>query len=472
MPPSAGSLPCKHDHLQLDFSPHAKDVGFCREPLERRTAAAGGRSKSWDEILFPGPLVLPGDALTLDPQYPPQSVLSWERSKWRNKITPQRKTIYVSPPPELDPRLSRFLPSWLVSSPLRGKRRVASRGSGDKPPTAEQIRSYLEAFYHPLPVKLLPDEVRFVPWSDNTQKKVMSTPEYIGLQIGDSVTRITTRPCPDKAFLRQLDLKNILDAALAAVPKDAYALVMMIDHDMFEDEDDDFCCGRAYGGSRVCVVSSTRYHVSLDDMAGVRRDHAWPFSHCEAYMEEIREDAEEDIESDPPKPKRRKRETIYVPPKRVVEAKNHPMGHVIQASVAADSIRAHGDKMTIRNSEGLWLVGLVRTVSHELGHCFCLDHCIYYACYMQGTASIVEDVRQPLYPCLVCEAKLLHAIRELKGDEGEKFEPVQWQIERHTALAEFCKPWEDVAEFAGYRCWLEKRVEMLEVAKERSGDES
>jgi archaemetzincin len=32
-----------------------------------------------------------------------------------------------------------------------------------------------------------------------------------------------------------------------------------------------------------------------------------------------------------------------------------------------------------------------------LGHCFGIAHCVYYACSMQGTASIIENSKQPLY---------------------------------------------------------------------------
>jgi hypothetical protein len=57
----------------------------------------------------------------------------------------------------------------------------------------------------------------------------------------------------------------------------------------------------------------------------------------------------------------------------------------------------------------LWLGGVCRTASHELGHCFGIDHCVYCACAMQGSASLAEDARQPIYFCPLDLAKLLHA---------------------------------------------------------------
>src|ERR1700761_7578790 len=98
------------------------------------------------------------------------------------------------------------------------------------------------------------------------------------------VVRIRTRPCPDQAFQRQLNLNDPLDACISALPGDAFSLLLLLtDQDLYEDEEDDFCCGRAYGGSRIAVVSSARYHPILDGTQNVERKHAWPASHCAAY---------------------------------------------------------------------------------------------------------------------------------------------------------------------------------------------
>ncbi|KKK21191.1 hypothetical protein ARAM_004674 [Aspergillus rambellii] len=83
----------------------------------------------------------------------------------------------------------------------------------------------------------------------------------------------------------QLNLDDLLDAAISILPSDAYALCMMVDDDLYEDEEDTFVCGRAYGGSRVAVVSSARYNPVLDAAQSVEREHAWPASHCKSYLE-------------------------------------------------------------------------------------------------------------------------------------------------------------------------------------------
>lgn len=87
--------------------------------------------------------------------------------------------------------------------------------------------------------------------------------------------------------------------------------------DLYEEEDDLFCMGRAWGASRVGIFSFRRYDPRFPGGAG-------------------------------------------------------PLAR------AADRAAA----MTYRAS---------KTLTHELGHCFLLDHCIVYECLMNGTANLAED---------------------------------------------------------------------------------
>ena len=450
---------CSHKHPQLHVSPHAADAGFVRPPLTKRQAAtttsgrAGNGSAvakhSRQEHLFPGPLVLPDDGLAIDPKESPQSLRSWVNEKHRNPVTSRRKTIYVAPTPELDKALHPTAGKWTLPSvlpaPLKG---------GCNPPDSEQVRQYLEAFYHPLPVKILPDEVRLVPWTEGKPTKSSKQPQYIGLQIGKDITRITTRPCPDQAFPQQLNLNDILDAAIESLPADAYALVLLTNHDLYEDDDDDFCCGRAYGGSRVAVVSSARYHPLLDASASIEREHMWPASHCEAYVRRVCNDNDAQAAADP-HPKRRKTAPPVGFPAKSSPAE--PFAAVIAAGLAAPAPTA--------SLTGLWLSRVARTAAHEVGHCFCLAHCAYYACVMQGTAGIAEDVRQPPYLCLVCLPKLMRAVGDVeKGVDGGEL-----VVGRYRALAGFCAKWKRVGMFAAFGCWLERRIEVLEGGSSAAG---
>ena len=84
-----------------------------------------------------------------------------------------------------------------------------------------------------------------------------------------------------------------------------------------------------------------------------------------------------------------------------------------------------------------------------------MDHCVYYACVMQATASLPEDVRQPPYLCPVDLAKMLRATG---ADEGERYE----------ALLAFCGRHEGGAAgwFTAFQAWILGRLRELKVEKE------
>ena len=98
-------------------------------------------------------------------------------------------------------------------------------------------------------VRLLPAELlRFTRWDDadpkSAKEKVNSNdPKYIGLTTSTETIGIRTGPSKDGIFKGQLNLDDLLDTAISVLPDDAYALLMLVEHDLFEDEDDDFCCG-------------------------------------------------------------------------------------------------------------------------------------------------------------------------------------------------------------------------------------
>ncbi|TKA66139.1 hypothetical protein B0A55_09792 [Friedmanniomyces simplex] len=105
-------------------------------------------------------------------------------------------------------------------------------------------------------------------------------------------------------------------------------------------------------------------------------------------------------------------------------------------------------KQSRRHLELLWLSRVCKTASHELGHCFGIDHCTYYACVMQGTAGLSEDARQPPYVCPVDTAKLLTATG---ADE------MDWL----RALLNFCERFGEDALFAAFAAWLRMRLAEL-----------
>ncbi|POS78680.1 hypothetical protein DHEL01_v202923 [Diaporthe helianthi] len=478
---------CLHGDLTFQVSQHADEAGFQPEDWRRRRAATvpcgrappknrapskpsgistfQGQDDSSLDLLFPAPLVLPGDDLALDPTCPPQSLASWLRGKHRNKFTADRKTLYVADVPAF----SQDVPTtegWARPN-LVGPKGVKKAKAIDPDhltrPNQDDIMEYVEAFYHGIPVKTFTETLEFTTWEPVQKRRAKkdATSSFVGLRCGSSCTRIRTRPCPDGTFAQQLNLDDILDAAIAALPDDAYALLLLTSHDLYEDDDDDFCCGRAYGGSRVAVVSSARYNPALllssrDD--SIDLDHTWPASHCMSYVARLCGSATA------PRGKKRRLgeqedESAVSPLHDAVCASNYSSG---VAAAAADHLNTNSAL------SGLWLCLLARTASHELGHCLGIAHCVYYACVMQGTAGMAEDCRQPPYPCPVCLKKLTHAVREATEAMSSSsslspagFDEMGHVISNYQALARFCDKWKQVGMFAGYKAWLDNLTSQL-----------
>jgi archaemetzincin len=438
---------------------------------------------------YPAPLVLPGDDLALDPHYPPQSLRTWLRGRDRNKVTPERRTVYVVAPPGAGDDVE-FVSGW--GRPRTG----GGEGEGDVSlPDVSDVIRYLQAFYHGLPVKLLPESgLKFASWDDDSAPEPASkragermgtatskakskakpsrpkatTPPFIALNTTTESIRIRTRSLPTTApFPAQLNLNDLLDAAIALLPDDAYALLLLVEQDLYEDEDDEFVCGRAYGGSRVAVVSCARYAPALDAMQGVDRAHAWPASCCAAYIAEQCADGE----SQTPAKSRGGRglgsksrdgghSEVELPHLAHPDDAHHdsPMHAAISAHLSLPDVGGPEPSSPAAAPTGLWLSRVCKTASHELGHCFGIDHCAYYACVMQGSASLAEDARQPPYACPVDEGKLGRAVAEAAGGrEGEEWMGV-WGRERRERLRGFCGEMErrrgESHLFAALRGWL------------------
>ncbi|KAK5119854.1 hypothetical protein LTR85_007180 [Meristemomyces frigidus] len=450
---------CEHQTLCFEVSRHAIEAGYSQPTLPKRLAAAqpSGRAPSSTrsragerdgdasqpplDSTFAAPLVLPGDELAWNPKYPPQSLRSWTGAKYRNPVTSQRRTIYVVPPPKVDESVA-FVSSW--AQPTGVKDRVTA-------PAMEEVLAYLQAFYHGLEVKLMrTSDLHFDTWDKRARTKRTQPHNLaaVSLEIGSEAVRIRTRPSHDGVFSGQLNLNDLLDVAMSILPEDAYALVMLVDHDLYEDEEDDFCCGRAYGGSRVAVVSMARYHPLLDRRQGVKREHAWPASHCKTYIDRCCNEESAKVQ---PKKRQRKGAITAEDTAHRKESPETAIGDAV-AAYRSHSTEA-GDKTMDALLSALWLGRVCKTASHELGHCFGLDHCVYYACIMQGTAGLSEDARQPPYLCPVDMAKLLKATGVSEREWVE-------------AMLGFCERYEEAEGdglFAAFAAWLRVRFRQTEV---------
>ena len=440
---SQGANSCQHQDLCFEPSIHAEEAGY-RRPTAQQRATAAGKAKNgatdMSDSIFPAPLLLPGDDLSADPRHPPQSLRSWVREKDRNEVTNTRNVIYVAGQPQTAAEVG-FICDW--ENPITD--RIDDSVNAATPPSHKDVAEYLRAFYHGIQLKSLPAETfLFTIWEDgrpkSKRKAKSANSGLIGLATSIEKVGIRARPGPDKLF-HQLNLNDLLDAAISVLPDDAYALIMIVNHDIYEDEDDDFCCGRAYGGSRVAVVSTARYNPILDEEQNTERDHAWPASHCKMYMRECCGTGSGTIRSSAGN-KRPK-------PNSVMGLDNNSSSpSPLQAAVATSRDLVSSSAMQQKEPtwlSNLWLSRVCRTASHELGHCFGIDHCVYYACVMQGTASLAEDVRQPPYLCPVDLAKLLRATG---ANEKERYEAIQG----------FCEQWRETPMFAALGAWVGHRI--------------
>lgn len=451
---------CKHSHLYLDVSPHASKAGFKRATERQRSLAAtkNGRVGEKLELLtrkeifedgkaFPGPLILPDDELAEDPEWPPQDFREWKDEEERNPVTRERKTIYIVPSPSIAQDVSK-IQTWSACNTQNSTKKQDMQAA--EPPKMQDMMEYISAFFYGMDVKLFQNPFHWQKWDKYTGTilKSPNTERRIGLRTpSQELFGIRCRASPDGVSPMQVNLDDILDALAENIPPDAHSVMMLLDLDMYEGDGDVFSAGRAYGGSRIAAVSLFR-----DQPACAPQDdgHAWPASHCAAYVDRLCLEASE-------RPTKKA---------KLQASQRRDGGGPLHVAIEAATIRAER-RIPPEAPAAQWLGRVVVTMAHELCHCLGLDHCVYFACAMQGCGSVEEAQRQPPYVCPVCLEKICMAIGEgvVDGwdDEGTgKVTRDGYVKERYEALRRVCERWSDAnvsSMFAGYKAWLDAVIE-------------
>ncbi|KIW20232.1 hypothetical protein PV08_00807 [Exophiala spinifera] len=490
---------CDHESLTCLPSTYAAASGHRTITTNQLLAAATGkRTASVDDhatlapLVYPVPLVLPGDDIDCDPNYPPQSFREWLNLGVRNLVSSRRNVIYLAAPPDIDDSVA-FMRDW--QHPTAWREATTSVLEGQL--NIEIIAAYLRAFYYGLEVQILPQRLTFTSWEDTTTSTaalrgrgrgaVQATPrlQYVGLSTDSEVVRIRARPTPPVGsasppelfpYPYQLDLNDLTDFSMSILPSDAYALLLMTTHDLYESDADDFCCGRAWGASRVAIVSSARYHAALDKLHDIDIEHVWPASHCAAFVRKMSAEIQTGV-----RPRNRRRIRGRQKKQDTLTADSSGSATPMPLQKALDAHRhavVHQEGMSRDKETSALSFRLCRTVSHELGHCFGLDHCMYRACVMQGSASVAEDVRQPPYLCPVCDRKIAWAITQSgrveqeghltdgsrsrngrgKGERGAEEMIAAWKRGRCLAMKHFGNL--QGGSFAAMAAWYEGMLEV------------
>ena len=235
-------------------------------------------------------------------------------------------------------------------------------------PGLHDVAAYLEAFTT-LPCRIAAQELKVVDWQP-------ASPRFLAvLTTANALVRVRCRRAPDGEFAQQLNCSDLLDALSEELPEDVYSIVGLTFFDIHDDGQ--LVGGRAYGGSRIAVISLARYHP---DFRGEFEE--WPHSH----------------------------------------PAQTPLLSAARAAASASSPTVD----TPASRSAWWLAQVAVTVSHEVGHCMGLEHCTAYSCYMG------ELEGQPPYACPDCLRKLLTTAG------GEVRPGPKAALDRYVALASFC----------------------------------
>ena len=330
---------------------------------------------------FPG-LVGPG----IDDM--PQDFQEFYDFEERSPVLPTRNKIYV-------------VPVGLEAAAL------LPHHAGVPLPTPKEIAAYLTAFTSLAHVILPPLEI--AAWDEDGKGtkgkgKGKKGPSYLAVKTAtDSLVRVRTRKPSDNEFSVSLHCWDVLDGLAESLPDDAFCILGLTTFDIHED--DSVVCGRAFGGSRIAIVSLARYHPNFVE------EHEWP-----ALKSSSR------------------------------SGKGGPLLAAARAAIA----QLPPYPTTPLQLTALWAQRTAVTAMHELGHCLGMDHCLHFDCFMG------ENDGQAPYACPVCLKKLLCAVHPEDDTLGN--DPV-FALQHYRRVESYCAGRPGVLLWEALRVWAHGRAE-------------
>ncbi len=334
--------------------PTVVDMPFCRG-FRRPSAAQSRAAIDTPRVKAPPAIVALRDSSACPPAVPtPQSQDDW----LAQYIEPgQTMADFLTQCPWLSRRKRKYYRgefqgqgSNMLEKYPGGKICLLPLGDVRHGPSMEALREYTEAFYHGMEVCVLPPVDVEVPanseqpvvWRDSDGGAVELAHRRHGQQI-------------------QLQIDAVLLQLRSVKVEGALMVVAVTMHELFDGPTDLFVAGMASGMHNVAVFSFTRYHPLMK----FSPEFWWKV--------------------EPPREQRmatsRKRRA---------------------ATTKASKQRAEQDEEADASASRLMLQRCCKLLVHEVGHLLGVDHCIHFACCMNGSGHLEEDFAQPSFLCPVC----------------------------------------------------------------------
>ncbi|KAF5624912.1 hypothetical protein F52700_9287 [Fusarium sp. NRRL 52700] len=451
---------CDHESTSMTCSSAAVNAGFVRPSLEERTLAMSktgrlaraylAKQDTINDETFPGPLALPGDYIVENPREQGQSCKDWfamETTQKRCQEISSQKRIYVYGPPSVR-RLPEAMQSWWNPVLPQGFPQGPERWTWTLK-QYKQLIVYLRAFFMTMTVTQYPGASHLELIQGRKRVHFADTPQasVVGLTFRDDgeAFEIRHRPSPDGLSKMQLNASDLRTALVRIKGTSAHSMVLVINHDLYEEEEGSYITERAWVTDGVAVISTFRYNPVFDGLAGIDRLHRWPASHCKAYVDARCRVLDENKDSTT-------RNHL------AFEASGKPPGDSA-LSLAIQAANQAGQPSSLEDLSNLWFVRVLFAVSRGTARCFGMKSCTYYACLMQGVSGVRQAGEIPPYLCPVCHSKLASELALLQPVSKRGIEREEaWLGEHYAELKAFCNRWNKIPQFAAFEAWLGKRL--------------